>query len=122
MATMKAKAAAAGLDFIIFENGMATAKLSPVDSLDPATQQVVPLPEGSSIPTWTGSDPSLVISPSADGLTALIQAGTVELDNATVSATCTLLDGTVITGTSENFDVVPQPPGAPVAFKIALSA
>lgn len=120
MSTMKARAAAAGLDFTIFENGMATAKLSPVDGTPEENE--VPLPEGSSIPVWTGSDPSLIISPSADGLSALVQAGTVALDNATVSASCTLPDGTVITGTSENIDVVPQPPGSPVKFKIALSA
>lgn len=112
------RALAAGLDFTIFENGMATASLTPVDK----DGNAVPLPDGASVPVWTASDPDIGISPSADGLSALLTAGTSVVTAATVTATSTLLDGTTITGTSDPIDVVAQPPGAAVGFKIALSA
>ena len=113
------KMATAAVDFTIFENGQATATLTPVDKNGNPTS----MPPGASIPTWVSSDPSIIVSASADGLSALLTAGTVAVDNATITATATLPDGTTtLTGVSDPVDVVPQPPGSAVAFKIALSA
>jgi hypothetical protein len=60
---------------------------------------------------WSSSDPSIVVSPSADGLSALLTAGTTPVKAATVTATASLLaDATAITGTTDPIDVVAQVP------------
>lgn len=105
------------VDFTFFENGQATAAATPVDKGGNATT----LPAGSSVPAWNCSDASIKLSPSADGLSCLLTAGTTAVQAATVTVTANLPDGTGITGTSDPIDVVPQPPGSPVAFKIKLS-
>lgn len=103
----------------VFENGQATCTLTPIDVNGNPTD----MPAGATVPAWTASDPSIALSPSADGLTCLLTAGTVAVTGATVTATSTEADGTTqITGTSDPFDVVAQPPGAAVAFKITVSA
>jgi hypothetical protein len=64
-----------------------------------------------SVPMWSSSDPSIVVSPSADGLSALLTAGTTPVKAATVTATASLLaDATAITGTTDPIDVVAQVP------------
>lgn len=109
---------AAGIDFQFFENGQATASLTPVDASGNATT----MPAGSTVPAWVSSDPGITVSPAADGLSALLTAGGAPVTAATLTVTATLPDGTTtITGTSDPIDVVAQPPGSPVAFKIALS-
>ena len=104
------------VDFVVFENGQATASLEPVD----ANQNVVPLPPGTSIPAWVASDPDISVSASADGLSALLTAGTTAITGATITVTATLPDGTALSGVSDPIDVVAQPPGSPVGFKIVL--
>lgn len=113
---------AVGIDFTIFENGMATATLTPVDAKGDPTSEPLDAAGNPVVPVWTASDPDIGISPSSDGLSALLTAGTTAITGATVTATATLTDGSTISGTSDPIDVVPQPPGAAVAFKIALSA
>lgn len=109
---------AAGIDFQFFENGQATASLTPVDASGNATT----MPAGSTVPAWVSSDPGITVSPAADGLSALLTADGTPVTAATLTVTATLPDGTTtITGTSDPIDVVAQPPGSPVAFKIALS-
>lgn len=107
--------ATAAIDFQLFDNGQAVASLTPVDAAGLETT----LPAGSSVPVWTSSDPGVVVSPSTDGLSAIVTPAQppVLVQNAVLTATSTLPDGTVITGTSDPIDVVA---GGPVGFKIAL--
>lgn len=105
------------VDFVLHDNGNATATLTPDDAAGLDTV----LPAGSSVPSWTPSDPTAItVAPSADGLTCLVTpASPAKLATAvTIAVACTLPDGTVITGTSDPIDVVA---GGPVGFKIALA-
>ncbi len=113
---MAKKALAAGVDFQLFDNGMATATLTPVDAAGIDTT----LPAGTSVPAWTSSDPGVVVSGAADGLTAIVTPSTppVLVQDAILTVTATLPDGTVITGTSDKIDVVG---GGPTGFKVALA-
>lgn len=111
---MPAKANAT-IDFQLFDNGSAVASLTPEDSL----QMDTTLPAGTSVPAWVPSDPGIVVSGSADGLSAIVTpaAPPVLVTGATVSVSATLPDGTVISGTSDPIDVVA---GGPTGFKVSL--
>ena len=105
----------ASIDFVLFDNGQAVATLTPEDAAGLDTT----LPAGSSVPAWTSDNPGIVVSPSADGLSAILTPATppVLLTGATVSATSTLPSGKVITGKSDPIDV----DGSEAAgFKISL--
>lgn len=112
---MGTKTLTAGIDFQLFDNGQAVATLTPVDAagLDTA------LPDGTSVPVWVSSDPGLVVAGSTDGLSAIVTPAVppVLVQNATLTVSATLPDGTVITGTSDPIDIVS---GGPTGFKIAL--
>jgi hypothetical protein len=112
-----AKKLKAGVDFQLFDNGSAVATLTPLDAVGIETT----LPAGTPTPAWTSSDPGVVVSASTDGLSAIVTPATppVLVQGATITATATLLDGTVITGTSEAIDVVP---GGPVGFQVVMSS
>lgn len=104
------------LKLVVFESGQASANLTPVGpSGNPA-----PMPAGETIPVWTASDPSISVSTSPDGLSALLTAGAVAVTGATVTATAESADGTSsLTGTSDPFDIVPAPETA-VGFRITV--
>ena len=112
----KKSVADAGIDFQLFDNGQAVATLTPVDAagLDTA------LPEGTSVPVWSSSDAGVVVAASTDGMSAIVTPATppVLVQDAILTATATLPDGTVITGTSDKIDVVA---GGPTGFKMALA-
>lgn len=107
--------ATAGLDFTFFENGQALVTLTPVDKDGNATS----MPAGAGIPKWTVSNPAVTASPSADGLSCLLSDTNTPVTAATATATDSVSG---LTGTTDPFDVVAQPPGAAVAFKLTLSA
>ncbi len=113
---MAKKTASAGIDFVLHDNGQAVATLTPVDAAGLDTT----LPEGSSIPAWVSSDPGVVVSPSTDGLSAIVSPSVppVMVTGVTLTVSCTLPDSTVITGVSDPIDVVG---GGPTGFKIALA-
>jgi len=112
----------ASIDFQLHDDGTATGTLTPEDALAADTV----LPVGTSVPVWTSSSPDIVVTASADGMTAKIVPSSppVLVTGVTVSASATLPNnpdgspGATITGTSEGIDVVP---GGPTGFKIALS-
>jgi hypothetical protein len=103
----------ATLDFQILDSGSATATLTPVDAEGFTTT----LPDGTPIPSWVSSDPGVVVTPAADGMTATLAPSTppVLVTGVTISASTTLAGGTVITGTSSPIDVVV---GGPTGFQI----
>jgi hypothetical protein len=109
------KTSAAGIDFQLFDNGMATATLTPVDDKDIDTT----LPAGTSVPVWTSSDPGVLVSGAVDGLTAIVTPASppVLVQDAVLTVTATLPNGTVITGTSDKIDVVG---GGVAGFRVAL--
>lgn len=104
----------------VLDNGTAKAVASPVDSVGIGTT----LPDGSSVPAWTASDPGVVISPDASdptGLTAIFGPASPPalVDAFTVSVDSTLPDGTThVTGTSESNSIVA---GGPTGFTVQVS-
>jgi len=82
----------------------------------------VPLPAGTSVPTWTSSDPGVVVSPAPDGLSAIVSHATppVLVTGVIVSASATLPNGTVITGKSQPIDIVASV-DLPTGFGISLT-
>jgi hypothetical protein len=113
---MKKAASLGSVDFSILSNGQAIATLAPVDAAGLETT----LPEGTSVPAWTASDPGVVISVSEDGLQALVTPSQppVLVQDCKLTVTATLPDSTVITGESENIDIIA---GGPAGFKIKMS-
>ncbi len=114
-----------GLDFTFLDSGQATGALSLIDSMGLKAQ----LPAGStlSVPTWTCSDPGIVVTPAADGLTANLKPATppVLVTGAVITvsgATMTNADGTTVAlaapPPSQPIDVVA---GGPAGFSLALS-
>jgi hypothetical protein len=101
----------AGVDFVLLDNGKATATLTPVDSVGNPTT----LPAGTPPPVWASSDPAVTVTPAADGLSAALAPSGSLATGVVITATATLPDGTVITGTGDPIDVVP---GTVSAFKI----
>lgn len=104
------------IDFQLHDNGNATAKATPIDSMDLGTT----LPAGSSVPVWVPSDPTaLAVSAAADGLSCLVTPASPPklATGVTVSMSATLPDGSVIGGVSDPIDVVAS---EAVGFKIAL--
>jgi len=84
----------------------------------------VALPVGSSVPTWTSSDPTNApVTASADGLTATVNVAADAVGgDFDLTVTATLPDGTtVITGTA-TVPILPPPPPppppAPASFEI----
>jgi hypothetical protein len=114
---------AVAMDFQILDNGSATAALNLVDAAGLPTT----LPTGAtlSVPPWVSSDPGLVATPSANGLTAVISPATPPklLTGATITAgpaTITNADGSTVTlpaVTSGPIDVIA---GGPVGFTLSL--
>lgn len=104
----------------VLDNGTARATATPVDAAGLATS----LPSGTSTPTWTASDPGVVINPDpADpsGLSAIFGPATppVLVNGFTVSVDAVLPDGTThITGTSESNNIVA---GGPTGFQVAVA-
>lgn len=109
----------ASVDFRLVDNGSATATLTPVDTVGLATT----LPAGTSTPTWTSSDPGVVVTAAADGLSAQVTPATppVLVTGAVITATATLPNnadgsaGATITGSGTPIDVVA---GGPAGFQI----
>lgn len=107
--------AKATLDFQLLDNGSATATLSAVDSVGEPTT----FPAGSTA-VYTPSDPSIVASVGADGLTGTITPATppVLATGVTVSVVVTLPGGATLSAVSPAIDVIA---GGPAGFSIALS-
>ena len=100
-----AKAVKAAVDFILKDNGTATATLTPIDAAGLATR----LPDGAGVPVWTSSDAGVVVTAAADGLSAVVTPATppVLVTGAVITATSTLADGvTTLTGSGDPIDVV----------------
>jgi hypothetical protein len=107
----------AAVDFQLFDNGQAVATLSVLDAAGLPTV----LPAGTPPPTWTSSNPGVLVSASADGLSAIVSPATppVLVTGAVLTASTTLAGATSpITGTSDPIDVAGS--GA-AGFKIALA-
>jgi hypothetical protein len=114
----------AGLDITLLDSGTATATLGFVDSVGIATS----LPAGSTVAgqVWSSSNPAIVVTPSADGLSAALAPSTppVLATAVTISVsagTVTNADGTTetVTGaTSQPIDVVA---GGPAGFSLAVT-
>jgi hypothetical protein len=99
----KPKAVKATLDLQLPDSGTGTASLAFVDAAGlPAT-----LPSGT-IPVWSSSNPAIVVTPAADGLSAQFGPSTppVLATGVVITAVTTLPSGTVITATGQPIDVV----------------
>lgn len=100
---MPANAVSAALDLPLPDSGSGVATLIFVDSVGlPAA-----LPAGT-IPIWSSSDPAIVVTPDADGLSAQFGPSSppVLATGVVITAVTTLPDGTVITATGQPIDVV----------------
>lgn len=100
-----AKAVKATVDFQLKDNGTATATLTPIDAAGLSTS----MPAGASVPVWASSDPGVVVTAAADGLSAQVAPATppVLVTGAVITATATLADGTTtISGQGDPIDVV----------------
>ena len=117
-ASTMAKKATATVDFTLFDNGQAVGTASVVDAAGFPTT----LPAGTSVPTWTPSDPSAIaVSPAADGMSAIVSPATPPklATGVTITVSATESDGTtILTGVSDPIDVVAGPAAG---FAIALS-
>ncbi len=113
----------ASVDFDILDNGTAQATLTFVDAAGlPAT-----LPTGStlSVPPWVSSSTALVVTPAADGMSALLAPAVppVLVTDATITigpATLTNADGSTVTIpaiVSQGIDIIG---GGPVGFQVSL--
>jgi len=107
-----AKPKSGKLKFNVLDNGHATATLTPVDAVGIATT----LPAGSGVPTWASSDPGVVLTPAADGMTCDVAPASppVLVTGAVITATCVLADGTSITGSNsaDPINIVAGPAGS----------
>ena len=101
-----AKTLKATVDFQLFDNGQATATLTPIDAVGNATT----LPDGTAPPSWTSSDPAVVVSAAADGLSAILTPSGTLATGVVITATTTLASGAVITGSGAPIDVVASGP------------
>jgi hypothetical protein len=114
----------ASIDFKLLDNGTATATLSFIDSVGEPT--TLPVGATISVPSWASSDPSVVVVPAADGLSAAVSPATPPtlIDGVTLTAgTATITNAdssteTLAAVTSEGIDVIA---GGPTGFAIALS-
>jgi hypothetical protein len=103
----------ASVDFQLFDNGQATVTLTPIDAVGNPTK----LPDGTPPPTWTSSDPAVVVSSvSADGLSAILNPSGTLATGVVITATTTLPNGTAISGSGDPIDVVAS---GPTGFSIA---
>lgn len=117
------KAAKASLDFQLQDNGTANATLTLVDAAGLATT----LPAGASlsVPAWVSSNPAIVATAAADGMSAVIAPATppVLVTGVTITvgpAILTNADGSTVTipsVVSQGIDVVG---GGPAGFSIQL--
>ena len=121
--TNMVKNAKASLDFQLADNGTATATISFFDAANLPTNLAAG--QTASVPTWTPSASSVVVTPAATGLTAVVAPATppVLATDVTITVstiTITNSDGTTISlpaVTSDGIDVV----GSAVAgFSISL--
>ena len=112
---MAGKVMKATLDFQLLDNGTATATLTPIDAAGLATT----LPAGTPIPVWVSSDPSVVVTAAADGMSATVAPATppVAKTGVTISVSTTLASGTSISGS----DVVDVVAGTATGFAIAMN-
>ena len=106
----------AGVDFQLLDNGTALATATPQDGAGLATS----LPSGTAAPTWTSSDPGVVVTPVAtdpSGLTATVSPATppVLVTGAVITVNATLASGTAITGSGTPIDVIS---GGPTGFQV----
>lgn len=103
----------AGVDFILHDDGTATATLTPVDAAGVQTT----MPTGASVPAWTSNNPAIVVTAAADGMSAKLAPANppVLATGVIISASSTLADGTAISGQGDPIDVTG---GAAAGFKI----
>ena len=122
--TMVAKAAAKGkLKINFLDNGTAVATIT---SIVDAAGLPTTLSPGTPAPTWTSSDPGIVVTPAADGMgmSAVLSPATppVLVSGATITATTTdAASGVVVTGTNDPADPVGVIAGGPTGFKIGVA-
>ena len=121
---MNLKAKKAGLDFQLADNGTATATLSFTDAAGLPTT----LPSGSTaVSTWTSSDPGVVVTGSADGLSASVTPSTPPVLVAealiSVSTVVTNSDSTTETFTAATpaGDGVSVVAGGPAGMQISIA-
>jgi hypothetical protein len=105
------------LKISILDNGTAKGTLTPVDAAGLPTS----LPAGFSIPAWVSSDPGVVVTPAADGMSAVVAPATppVLVTGASITVTSKSADGTAtLTGTTTDpINVIAGPAGS---FQISV--